>query len=307
MTVLGVVAMHPTNESEGLAQVLAGLEVTEAKSVRLRLERGAHHAATEGMNLIVVLEGTVRFSHRDVATACITRPGITHRADEILSAGDALLTRGGDGLHLDSLDDSHVVLSRLRLSETSLRHAATLPSMLAVNGFRERGPAADELAHHLGAPSAVPRPGNPVICLLMHRMLLLEVIRVWFELGCAPRGWPTADRDPHLDRVVAAVDADPGRAWTVDTLARVGAMSRSAFAAAFRDHYGVSPARFVTQTRMARAMRMLSAGISVAEVGIGLGYVSTEGFSRRFREHVGVTPSAWIAMQRGTLATPLGG
>ncbi|WP_100812781.1 MULTISPECIES: helix-turn-helix transcriptional regulator [unclassified Microbacterium] len=313
-TVLALVSMHRTNEAaahlsnepEGLAQVLSGLEVTEAESVRLRLERGAHHTATDGMTLIVVLEGTVRFSQRAVATACVTRPSITHRADEILSAGDALLTCGDDVLHLESLDDAHVVVSHLRLAETSLRHAAALPSMLAVVGFRERGPAAGELAQHLGEPSGVARPGNPVICLLMHRMLLLEVIRVWFELGCAPRGWPTADRDPHLDRVVAAVDADPGRAWTVDTLARVGAMSRSAFAAAFREHYGVSPARFVTQTRMALAMRMLGAGASVAEVGAGLGYASTEGFSRRFREHIGVTPSTWVAMQRGTIAAPLG-
>jgi AraC-like DNA-binding protein len=177
--------------------------------------------------------------------------------------------------------------------------------MLAVAGFRERGTAAGELARHLGVPRGRVRASNLVICLLMHRMLLLDVIRVWFELGCAPDGWPGADHDPHLDRVVAAIDADPGRAWTVDTLAHMGAMSRSAFAAAFREHYGVSPARFVTQIRMARAMRMLSAGASVAEAGAELGYVSTEGFSRRFREHVGVTPSAWIAVHRDTLPAPV--
>ena len=66
-TVLALVSMHRTNEAaahltnepEGLAQVLSGLEVTEAESVRLRLQRGAHHTATNGMTLIVVLEGTV--------------------------------------------------------------------------------------------------------------------------------------------------------------------------------------------------------------------------------------------------------
>ena len=283
--------------------MLSGLELTDAESVRVRLEPAAHHATTGGMTLVTVLEGTVRFSQRASITSCVTRPSADDRTSHILSVGDAFLSRGDD-VQLDALDAAHIVVSQLRLSETSLRHAATLPPMLAVTGFRERGPAAGELAHHLGVPSGAARTGNPVVCLLMHRMLVLEVIRVWFELGCAPDGWPAADRDPHLDRVLAAVDADPGRAWTVDALAHIGAMSRSVFAAAFRERYGVSPARFVTQTRMARAMGLLSAGASVTEVGAGLGYSSTEGFSRRFREHVGVTPSAWIAQQRSPVKAP---
>ena len=298
--------MHPTNTPEGLAQVLSGLVVTEADSLRLGLDGGAHHSTAGGMTLVVVLDGTVRFSQRTAATSCVTRPIVDDRTGQILAAGDALFTRSDDVLRLDALDAAHVVVSHLRLSEASLRHAASLPPMLAVAGFRERGPAAGELAHHLGVAGSAGRSSNAVVCLLMHRMLLLEVIRVWFELGCAPEGWPIADHDPHLDRVLAAVDADPGRAWTVDALAHVGAMSRSVFAAAFRERYGVSPARFVTQTRMARAMGMFSAGATVAEAGAGLGYASTEGFSRRFREHVGVTPSAWIAMHRESVGASSG-
>jgi AraC-like DNA-binding protein len=292
------------NDPESLARVLAGLDLTGAESDRLRMEPATQHTTTGGTTLVVVLAGTVRFSQRTAATSCVTRPRVDGASDQILNVGDALLTRSDDPLHLEALEAADAVISQLHLSDASLPHAATLPPMLAVAGFRERGTAASELARHLGVPRGGVRASNLVICLLMHRMLLLDVIRVWFELGCAPDGWPGADLDPHLDRVVAAVDADPGRAWTVDALAHVGAMSRSAFAAAFREHYGVSPARFVTQIRMARAMRMLSAGASVAEAGAGLGYLSTEGFSRRFREHVGVTPSAWIAVHRDTLAAP---
>ncbi|KJC64698.1 hypothetical protein TZ00_07455 [Agreia bicolorata] len=143
-------------------------------------------------------------------------------------------------------------------------------------------------------PAVCPmKSGDPVICRMMAATLLLTLIRAWAANECAPEGWPSLSTDPFLDRVVDAIHDEPGREWTVESLANVAVMSRSAFAARFRAVVGQSPANYVTDVRMVAAKRMLDAGRSVSETSRELGYASDEGFSRAFRRNSGVTPSAW--------------
>jgi AraC-like DNA-binding protein len=103
-----------------------------------------------------------------------------------------------------------------------------------------------------------------------------------------------------VDRVVDAIHEEPGREWTVERLASVGAMSRSAFAERFRTALGRSPADYVTEVRIDAAKRMLEDGRSVSETSRELGYASDEGFSRAFRRRTGMTPSSW--RQRATVS-----
>ncbi|KIP95217.1 hypothetical protein RU09_01735 [Microbacterium sp. MEJ108Y] len=141
------------------------------------------------------------------------------------------------------------------------------------------------------------RQGDPVICRMMAQTVLLSVIRAWAANGCAPAGWPSVSNDPFLDRVVEAIHEQPGRDWTVERLASVGAMSRSVFAERFRSAIGRSPADYVTEVRVDAAKRMLSEGRSVSETSRELGYASDEGFSRAFRRRTGMAPSVWRATQ----------
>ena len=93
--------------------------------------------------------------------------------------------------------------------------------------------------------------------------------------------------------MVAAINDAPGKDWTLDALASLGAMSRTVFAERFRTVIGQSPATYVTDVRMRRAKELLDAGRSVSETSRELGYASDEGFSRAFRRHTGVVPSVW--------------
>jgi AraC-like DNA-binding protein len=66
------------------------------------------------------------------------------------------------------------------------------------------------------------------------------------------------------------------------------------FARAFRDVYGQTPGRYLTQRRIERAMALLrSANLTVTEVCLQVGFSSLGSFSARFREVVGVSPSAY--------------
>jgi len=71
-------------------------------------------------------------------------------------------------------------------------------------------------------------------------------------------------------------------------------MSRSAFAARFRDLSGQTPMQYVTAWRMQRAAHHLRAGARpVAAVAALAGYESEATFSRAFRRHVGVRPGEY--------------
>jgi AraC-like DNA-binding protein len=139
---------------------------------------------------------------------------------------------------------------------------------------------------------------------MMAGTVLVSVIRAWAAHGCAPDGWPSRSRDPHLDRVIEAIHDAPGRDWSVAGLATLGAMSRTVFAERFRAAFGVSPASYVTEVRIRTAQDLLSAGRAVGEVSRMLGYGSDEGFSRAFRRHTGQTPSAWRAAQAAPATAP---
>ncbi len=156
--------------------------------------------------------------------------------------------------------------------------------------FARAEPAAAGLAAHLGIPTPGamgPRGGDTTICKLMVTTVLLSALRAWAATA-REQTWPPRTDDPFLARVVSAVIDDPGREWTIDHLAALGAMSRSVFAARFRQVFGTSPASYVTEVRMRRAKELLDAGTGVSETSRALGYASDEGFRRAFRRHVGV-------------------
>ncbi|WP_309067064.1 AraC family transcriptional regulator [Microbacterium sp.] len=217
------------------------------------------------------------------------------RLPDVLAAGDALLSRGRP-LALRVPAGSGILLSQLELDDAAAHVSDLLPEAAWVRAFDRLEPAAAALARHLGTDEVAPqRGGDLVICRMMATTLLQSLVRAWSSLGCAPSGWPSPSGDPFLDRVVEAVRADPGRDWTVEQLAAIGAMSRSVFAERFRSAFGRAPAQHVAEVRMRAAQRMLTGGRSVSDVSRALGYGSDEGFSRAFRRHTGLTPSAWRA------------
>jgi len=215
-----------------------------------------------------------------------------------LLTGDAFVTLGRAPVSLRADTASDLVVVELEFSDSTSRLASLLPDPITVMSFDALEPAAAALASSMGTtdpPSSPERQGDPVICRVMAKTVLLSVIRAWAAGDCAPEGWPSVSTDPFLDRVVDAIHAQPGRDWTVERLAGIGAMSRSVFAERFRTAIGRSPADYVTEVRIDAAKRMLSEGRSVSETSRELGYASDEGFSRAFRRRSGMTPSAWRA------------
>jgi transcriptional regulator GlxA family with amidase domain len=117
--------------------------------------------------------------------------------------------------------------------------------------------------------------------------LLESLIIMVLSTVAVPRealGIARANRHPQLQRVLDAMHRDPGRRWTVLSLAAVAGLSRSAFAELFHREVGQSPARYLLSYRLALAARLKrQMGISTEQIARQCGYRSTAAFRRRFR------------------------
>ena len=79
--------------------------------------------------------------------------------------------------------------------------------------------------------------------------------------------------------------------WTVESLAAVSGMSRSAFAVRFKDLVGETPLEYLTSWRMQKATGLLQKGDKkLFEVAKVVGYDSDASFSKAFKRAFGVAP-----------------
>ena len=112
-------------------------------------------------------------------------------------------------------------------------------------------------------------------------------------------GWLTAVGDPQLGAAFQKIHAHPEAAWTVESLAQTAAMSRSAFAARFKDVVGLAPLAYLTRWRMHRATEMLGASTqTVGEIALAVGYETESAFAKVFRRHLGTTPGTYRRQRR---------
>ena len=105
---------------------------------------------------------------------------------------------------------------------------------------------------------------------------------------------PSGERDRLLEAVRHWVLANPRRPLGVDALAAEYGMSRSHFSHFFRARTGQTPARFVTQTRVEEATRMLlHSRASLKQIADACGFANPNHFNRVFRRFQHTSPGAY--------------
>lgn len=138
------------------------------------------------------------------------------------------------------------------------------------------------------------RPGGETIITRLADILIIQAIRSWMaEDPSAKTGWLGALQDKQIGYSIVLIQRDPAREWTVASLADEVAMSRSAFAARFKELVGESPMQYITRWRMNVALTWLQEeNLSLGELAARLGYRSEAAFSRAFKRFIGVSPGA---------------
>ncbi|TMK99105.1 MAG: AraC family transcriptional regulator [Actinobacteria bacterium] len=153
----------------------------------------------------------------------------------------------------------------------------------------------------LNAETASDAPGSEEVVSRLADALLTQALRVALtELESSNGGGVRALGDPQIAEAIELIHREPERAWAVGEVASEVALSRSAFAARFRQLVGESPKRYITRTRLAHAAALLhKTNAPIAEIAVRAGYASEFSFGRAFKRTFGVAPGAYRGGPKG--------
>jgi len=145
-----------------------------------------------------------------------------------------------------------------------------------------------------------PQPGSDLLAEHLAQTLLIEALRALLtKPPHGGTGWLFALADAQLASVFTAMHADPGRRWTLASLASVAGMSRSSFAARFRVIAGEPAMNYLTRWRMiVAADRLSKGGLTISDVAPALGYESESAFGAAFKRVMGCAPRRFASASR---------
>ena len=140
-----------------------------------------------------------------------------------------------------------------------------------------------------------PRPGSEGILAKLSEVMMVETLRRYMEqLPEGQTGWLAGVRDRLVGKCLALIHERPAHPWTVESLAREAAASRSVLAERFTEFVGQSPIQYLVKWRMALAADLLRrSALSASRIAEEVGYETDAAFSRAFRREFGVPPGAW--------------
>lgn len=170
---------------------------------------------------------------------------------------------------------------------------AALPDVLHVPG--DAGGLVhwlESTMHLMASEMHAEEPGYELVASRLADVLFIHALRSHVKRNPCEAGWIRAIGDPQLGVAFQRMHARPGDPWTVESLAEAASMSRSAFAARFKELLGVAPLAYLTRWRMHRATELL-ASHSISDVASAVGYETESAFTKVFKRHVGDTPGAY--------------
>lgn len=147
------------------------------------------------------------------------------------------------------------------------------------------------------------RCGHRFVADRLFEVVLMQLLR-WLldhpEEGGVTHGLIFGLSDPALARSLTAMHESPGGHWSLQAMAELAGMSRSAFAAKFKDVIGITPADYLSDWRITLAKSRLRSGQLVKHMADDLGYANASALSRVFAQKVGLSPSAWLMQKTET-------
>ncbi|MBB5368172.1 MULTISPECIES: AraC family transcriptional regulator [unclassified Janthinobacterium] len=146
-----------------------------------------------------------------------------------------------------------------------------------------------------------PQPGDTLLGEHLAQMMLIEMLRLHVAQQDTERvGWLFALSDRQLRAVITAMHERPGHGWTVQELAQLACMSRSAFSLHFKKKVGMPAMAYLVQWRMLLASdRLLQSQDAVSTIALELGYRSESAFSFAFKREMGCSPRQYCRVLAG--------
>ncbi|MEX3739275.1 AraC family transcriptional regulator [Mycolicibacterium porcinum] len=302
---------------DALVGLLDGVRARGAFVLRLRMDPPWSLAIRDEAPLALICQtrgdavivadrsGTFRLGEGDVA---LTR-GTEHYvfADDpatppsvIINPGQQCTTLSGEDLHFEmSLGlrswgnsargaSESIVCAYEGHSEVSARLLEALPTILVLRADEWDTPLIELLSIEAGRDG----PGQEAYLDRLLDLLLIAVLRTWFDReGNAPAWWQ-AEQDPVVGPALKLIYNNPAHPWTVANLAAAVGCSRAVFARRFTDQVGEPPIAFLTGWRLALAADLLrGSDTTIAAVARQVGYSTPFALSSAFKRSYGISPN----------------
>ncbi len=164
-----------------------------------------------------------------------------------------------------------------------------LPAVVHVRGAERLS----TLVRLVGDEAIEERSGRDLVLTRLVEVLLIEALRATPGQDAHP-GLLRGLADARIAPAIRDMHANVARSWTVSQLARVAALSRSAFFDRFTRTVGLPPMEYLLTWRMALAKDLLRRhDLALTEVAERVGYSSASAFSTAFTRSVGQPPSRY--------------
>lgn len=147
---------------------------------------------------------------------------------------------------------------------------------------------------------AAPRCGQPALLERAGEILFIGLLRHLIAHPRMPSGMLNGLADPRIARALVAVHERPQVSWTLEKLAAVAGMSRTAFALYFRQLMNVTPGAYLARLRLGIARREIARGNGLKRAARESGYASATALSRALSRSL----SRSLSRQAAALSRP---
>ncbi|MGW5109588.1 cupin domain-containing protein [Nocardia sp. NPDC004123] len=280
------------------------------RSVRLSGERIAAYAPPPTFSIGFADFGSLHIIEEgELELRVVGHPHVEH-----VRPGDVVLLPRGDSHHLSNATKHTQAIAHAGAAENATPEPArwlcgtfnigapqashlfgSLPSVIILGGAGAPAPEGLEVARRmLVIEMQSPSQGSAVMISRILDLMFIQIMRAWAGGKDTEPTWLTGAFDPELGRSLSAIHRDPGHDWTVEELARVSNLSRSAFAARFTARVGTPPATYLAHVRLDAATDLLrDTSLSIPLIAERVGYSSEAAFSRAFKNRYSTPPAHW--------------
>ncbi len=255
----------------------------------LRLENQSDALFLEQGDLVIITRG---------ASHVISEP-----QDAVISSLETVVEESGfDGrgaLMVGSPENGHetqLICGHFAF-DPGVRHVLldSLPDYVHVKDYGKASPDwLDNTLKMIGSELGHDKLGGDHIAVKLSEIIFTQAIRHYIENDGKSRMGLAGFADDHIRKVLVALHERPGDAWSVEKLAKIAGMSRTAFSNRFTELIGKTPLNYLIDWRMQIARQMLiDTDYPIIDIALKTGYQSEAAFGRIFKRYFNMPPAGF--------------
>ena len=195
----------------------------------------------------------------------------------------------GDQQHIAFKDAQDIDGTGMLCGEVRFKHAGSkylldaLPAVFIVPAEQAK-PWINSLLGMIMDESLNSAPAGKAILDKLAELLFTYALRQYLSDSPDKVGVLAIYGNTKLAKALEAIHQNPEKPWTLESLARTAALSRTVFSETFKKTSGWTATQYLNWWRMQLAWSMLSKGEAVSKVSETVGYQSIAAFSRAFKK-----------------------